>query len=63
MQVENLDWQNRVIFVPDSKTAEGRRLAVAPLLSDTDVLPDGHTSIHGRILSALGTYPGVLGEY
>ena len=26
MRVENLDWQNRVIFVPDSKTAEGRRL-------------------------------------
>ena len=26
MSVENLDWQNRVIFVPDSKTAEGRRL-------------------------------------
>lgn len=26
MRIENLDWQNRVIFVPDSKTAEGRRL-------------------------------------
>jgi integrase len=26
MRVENLDWQNRVIFVPDSKTPEGRRL-------------------------------------
>ena len=26
MRVENLDWQNRVILVPDSKTAEGRRL-------------------------------------
>jgi len=26
MRFENLDWQNRVIFVPDSKTAEGRRL-------------------------------------
>jgi integrase len=26
MPIENLDWQNRVIFVPDSKTAEGRRL-------------------------------------
>jgi integrase len=26
MHIENLDWQNRVIFVPDSKTAEGRRL-------------------------------------
>lgn len=26
MRVENLDWPNRVIFVPDSKTAEGRRL-------------------------------------
>jgi len=26
MCIENLDWQNRVIFVPDSKTAEGRRL-------------------------------------
>ena len=26
MRVENLDWQNRMIFVPDSKTAEGRRL-------------------------------------
>jgi integrase len=26
MRVENLDWQNRVIFVPDSKTVEGRRL-------------------------------------
>jgi integrase len=24
MRIENLDWQNRVIFVPDSKTAEGR---------------------------------------
>jgi site-specific recombinase XerD len=26
MRIENLDWQSRVIFVPDSKTAEGRRL-------------------------------------
>jgi integrase len=26
MRMENLDWQNRMIFVPDSKTAEGRRL-------------------------------------
>ena len=26
IRIENLDWQNRVIFVPDSKTAEGRRL-------------------------------------
>ena len=24
--IENLDWQNRVIFVPDSKTQEGRGL-------------------------------------
>jgi site-specific recombinase XerD len=26
MRIENLDWQSRVIFVPDSKTPEGRRL-------------------------------------
>jgi integrase len=26
MRIENLDWENRVIFVPESKTAEGRRL-------------------------------------
>lgn len=26
MRIENLDWQSRVIFVPDSKTAEDRRL-------------------------------------
>jgi integrase len=26
MRIENLDWDNRVIFVPDSKTSEGRRL-------------------------------------
>jgi len=26
MQIENLDWINRTIFVPDSKTPEGRRL-------------------------------------
>jgi integrase len=26
MRIENLDWKNRVIFVPDSKTPEGRRL-------------------------------------
>jgi integrase/recombinase XerD len=26
MCIENLDWKNHVIFVPDSKTAEGRRL-------------------------------------
>lgn len=26
MRIENMDWQNRVIFVPDSKTPEGRRL-------------------------------------
>ena len=25
-RIENLDWENRLIFVPDSKTAEGRRL-------------------------------------
>jgi hypothetical protein len=24
--IENLDWEKRLIFVPDSKTAEGRRL-------------------------------------
>ena len=26
MRIENLNWQNRVIFVSDSKTTEGRRL-------------------------------------
>lgn len=26
MRIEHLDWENRLIFVPDSKTAEGRRL-------------------------------------
>jgi integrase len=26
MRIENLDWERRVIFVPDSKTKEGRRL-------------------------------------
>jgi integrase len=26
MRIENLDWNNRTIFVPDSKTPEGRRL-------------------------------------
>jgi integrase len=26
MRIENLDWDNRVIFVPDGKTPEGRRL-------------------------------------
>ena len=26
MRIENLDWQNRMIFVPDSKMQEGRRL-------------------------------------
>ncbi len=26
MRVENLDWENHVVFVPDSKTPEGRRL-------------------------------------
>ena len=26
MRIENLDWENRLIFVPDSKTTEGRRL-------------------------------------
>ena len=25
MRIENMDWNNRVIFVPDSKTASGRR--------------------------------------
>jgi integrase len=25
-RIENLDWEKRLIFVPDSKTAEGRRL-------------------------------------
>jgi integrase len=25
MRIENLDWKTRVIFVPDSKTEEGRR--------------------------------------
>ena len=25
MRIENLDWDGRVMFVPDSKTAEGRR--------------------------------------
>ena len=27
MRIENLDWQNRIIFVPDSKTAEGRKMS------------------------------------
>src|SRR5229473_1385910 len=26
IRVENLDWNNRIIFVPDSKTADGRRM-------------------------------------
>jgi len=26
MRTENLDWNNRIIFVPDSKTAAGRRM-------------------------------------
>ena len=26
LRIENLDWENQVIFVPDSKTPEGRRL-------------------------------------
>jgi integrase len=26
MRIENLDWDNRMIFIPDSKTQEGRRL-------------------------------------
>jgi len=26
IRIENLDWNNRTIFVPDSKTPEGRRL-------------------------------------
>ena len=26
MRIENLEWHNRVIFVPDSKTAQGRRV-------------------------------------
>ena len=26
MRIENLDWEHQVIFVPDSKTPEGRRL-------------------------------------
>jgi hypothetical protein len=37
--------------------------AITPLLANTDILPDGHASVHGRILFALGTYPGTLGEY
>jgi hypothetical protein len=30
MGIENLDWQNRVIFVPDSKTAEGATCSKEP---------------------------------
>jgi hypothetical protein len=26
MRTENLDWNHRIIFVPDSKTADGRRM-------------------------------------
>jgi len=26
IRMENLDWNNRIIFVPDSKTADGRRM-------------------------------------
>jgi len=26
IRVENLDWANKIIFVPDSKTPEGRRM-------------------------------------
>src|SRR5215472_4485947 len=26
IRTENLDWSNRIIFVPDSKTPEGRRM-------------------------------------
>ena len=28
MRIENLDWENRLMFVPDSKTPEGRRVSV-----------------------------------
>jgi integrase len=31
MRIEKLDWENRVIFVPDSKTPEGRVIAASPL--------------------------------
>jgi integrase len=26
IRTENLDWNNRIIFVPDSKTVDGRRM-------------------------------------
>src|SRR5512133_3674976 len=38
-------------------------LPIAPLLANTDILPHGHAPVHGRILSALETYPGILGKY
>jgi hypothetical protein len=47
----------------DFSVFSNRGFAIAPLLADTDVLPDGHASVHGRVLSALGTYPEILGEY
>ena len=38
--------------------------AVSPASGlEADVFPHGHASVHGRILSALGTYPEILGEY
>ena len=39
----------------DFSVFSNSRFAVAPLLADTDVLPGGHESVYGRILSALGT--------
>jgi hypothetical protein len=39
-------------------------LAVSPASGlEADVFPNGHASVHGRILSALGTYPEILGKY
>jgi hypothetical protein len=39
------------------------RFSVAPLLADTNVLPDGHALVHRRILSARETDPEIPGKW
>src|ERR1019366_4310235 len=49
---------------PDLSVLREGGLAVSPsTVLEAHVLPDGHASVHGRLLSALGTYPKILGKY
>lgn len=59
MRIENLDWQNRVIFVPDSKASEGRRLVPMSSLSSKFCGTDATRGRRAGYSLQSGKHPGI----